>query len=379
VGASSASEGANRAPIALTAIELFQALAYGADRHGLARQIDAGLDAQAAFENSLTAEGVEEVAAHLLGEVGGVRVGELPGLIRRLRALHAGGLVGLVVDVALGQHAIEHIAASLLRLLGVSPRGIPRGSLREPGQLGGLGDRELGGRLAEVAARGLGQAVGAVSEVDLVEIEVEDLLLREPLLDVASEDHLSDLASDRALRVQEQALHHLLGDRAPALTDLSPGQQVLPGGAQDRLVVDPGVLEEGAVLRRDERTHHVLGDLVEGDEEAALVEEFTDPLAVAVVDYARQGRSVVLHAPDVRKIADEGEVEADAGRERAQTQQASRPRQPAQEPRAPPSVGTHCHSGGFCDRSRRRAPCATASARTRAGLTWQLPPRPTSS
>jgi hypothetical protein len=48
--------------------------------------------------------------------------------------------------------------------------------------------------LAEVVARRLLDAVAAVTEVDVVQVELEDLVLRELLLEPAREERLADLA-----------------------------------------------------------------------------------------------------------------------------------------------------------------------------------------
>ena len=54
-------------------------------------------------------------------------------------------------------------------------------------------------RLAEVVARRLLDAVAAVAEVDVVEVELEDLVLGELLLEAPREERLADLAAEGAL------------------------------------------------------------------------------------------------------------------------------------------------------------------------------------
>jgi len=56
-----------------------------------------------------------------------------------------------------------------------------------------------------------------MTQVDLVQVQVEDLILREISLDPKGEDGLPDLAGDTPLGGEEQGLGHLLGDGAPAL------------------------------------------------------------------------------------------------------------------------------------------------------------------
>ncbi len=130
------------------------------------------------------------------------------------------------------------------------------------------------------------------------------------LLEPPREDHLLELAIEASLGREQETLHRLLRDRGSALHDLA-GREVGPRGAQDRAEIDPAVLEEGVVLARDEGEDHVLGDLVEAHQAAALVEEFADRPAVAVVDGAGQRRAIVVDAVEVGKIAHDRQIERD--------------------------------------------------------------------
>ena len=71
--------------------------------------------------------------------------------------------------------------------------------------------------LAEVAARRRLDAVEAVAEVHLVQIQLEDLVLRVRRSMRAGEDQLLQLAADRLVRRQEALPRELLRDRAAAL------------------------------------------------------------------------------------------------------------------------------------------------------------------
>jgi hypothetical protein len=101
-------------------------------------EIQRGVDGEPAVQHLLTAERLEEGAAHLFGEVGGrgeVAVG--------LRALHRrdvrqGLLVVVVGDEARVVHLLEHVAAPLLGGVGVRERRVLRRSLGKPRQQGGL-------------------------------------------------------------------------------------------------------------------------------------------------------------------------------------------------------------------------------------------------
>ena len=72
-------------------------------------------------------------------------------------------------------------------------------------------------RLAEIAARGRLDAIGARAEIDPVEIHFEDLVLGVLVLQPERQQHFLHLALQRAVRLQEQVLGQLLGQRRAAL------------------------------------------------------------------------------------------------------------------------------------------------------------------
>src|SRR5918999_1670087 len=83
--------------------------------------------------------------------------------------------------------------------VGKAARIVATRCLRNPGQRRRLGDIEVAYRLAEVALRRRLDAVGAAAEVDLVEVQLEDLVLRETGFDVAGDLRLLQLARERLL------------------------------------------------------------------------------------------------------------------------------------------------------------------------------------
>jgi len=87
-------------------------------------------------------------------------------------------LLGIADEVEFA-HAPEHVGAATLGLLAARHRVVARRCLRNTGERGGLGHRHPGERLVEVGLGGGGDAVGALAEEHGVEVELEDLLLRE--------------------------------------------------------------------------------------------------------------------------------------------------------------------------------------------------------
>src|SRR5262249_31281981 len=132
-------------------------------------------------------------------------------------------------------------------------------SLGQPGKKRAFLDRELLRRLAEIAARSELDAPGAATEVDGIEIELENLRLAEGLLDPRRHDHLADLALVGQVFAHQQVLDDLLGDGRAALRARGGGEFAEEGAAHARLAA-PFVSREAFALGREKVFWHLLGD-----------------------------------------------------------------------------------------------------------------------
>ena len=159
-------------------------------------------------------------------------------------------------DVALLEHGLQHVVAARQRRFGMQQRVVLRRGLREPGDQRRLRQRQPLRRAREVGLSGSlhaerGRArVGAVGR--RVQVRGEDRVLRVGVILLVGEMCLHDLAPDRLARVGDvQVAHQLLRDRRGALQRLAAGLHITPPGTDDRLHVDPALLEEVLVLDRD--------------------------------------------------------------------------------------------------------------------------------
>ncbi len=155
-----------------------------------------------------------------------------------------------------------------------------------PGEERRLGEVQLACALLVVGARRLLDAVGAVPEVDRVQVGRQDPVLLPDLLELPRERRLAHLACERPLVADVRVLDELLGDRRPALDDALL-LDVLPERARDTAHVDPVVLVEALILDRDDRLPHDRRDVLGADEDATLVapEHRKDAAPVRRVDH----------------------------------------------------------------------------------------------
>src|SRR5262249_22120262 len=164
---------------------------------------------------------------------------------------------GLLDDCAIFLQTAEHVGEPLLRAARVPVRTEIVRSLGQAGKKRAFLDRELLRRLAEIAARSELDAPGAATEIDGIEIELENLRLAERLLDPRGHDHLADLALVGEVFAHQQVLDDLLGDGGTALW-APGGGEIADEGADQAALVDPLVLVEAFVLGREKGLLHLL-------------------------------------------------------------------------------------------------------------------------
>ena len=123
--------------------------------HGLARQhlhlrIERGAHGEPALVKLLLPVIVEDVTAHLLGEIFGresVGAGRPHGDTERL---FFGLVAGIGGDEAVLDHAVDDVVAARDGLLAAAKRIVIVRALGQRGEIGGLGQRQLVHRLVEI-------------------------------------------------------------------------------------------------------------------------------------------------------------------------------------------------------------------------------------
>ncbi len=234
--------------------------------------------------------------------------------VGRGQGLLAAFLELFVRYVALFVHLFEHDVAPHQRVFGIDLGVVGRGrgdQRRQRRRLpwlehrrAGLGRGAAAGvRLAEVGARRGLDPVGALAEVDRVEVLGEDFVLGPVALEPVGERRLAELLEDGAAAFGfERVLDELLGDRRGALRG-ALAEHVLDQGAGDALEVDAVVFVEARVLDRDHRVLDVRGDLARGEQDLVLVAgQRADRFAGGVEDLAVLRRLVLGEVVDRRQV-----------------------------------------------------------------------------
>ena len=159
----------------------------------LERRIDRRADRKTALVERVIAVARLQPAPHLLGEVRCLDEGlgrARPGAERRLRRFLGIGSA----DRAVRDHLVQHPVAPGHRGLVLAHRVIVVRRLGQGRQIGDLFEREVVERAVEVVEGGGRYAVGTGTQINLVEIELENPVLGESVLDPHGEDGFLDLA-----------------------------------------------------------------------------------------------------------------------------------------------------------------------------------------
>ena len=209
------------------------------------------------LQRELGGDRAQEAARLVGGPVGEVApAGVGVGLDREGRRVGDRVLGRGLVEPAGLDHGVKDRPGTGARLGEVAGRRVGRGRLDEARQHGGLGQRELPGRLAEVAAGGPLDAVGPGAEIGRVQVALEDLPLAQSGVQPQREAGFLELAAEGPLLGEEEQLGELLRDGAAALADAACGE-VGERRAQDPARVEARMVEEAAVLDRDHRVGRV--------------------------------------------------------------------------------------------------------------------------
>src|SRR5206468_8798761 len=123
------------------------------------------------------------------------------------------------------KHAVDHEIAAVQRAIRMIDRRIQCWRFWQAGDERRFGHSELFGRLAEVKLRSGFESVNPVSQINLVCIQREDLLLAEPAFDLDREQRLLNLSVKRPVGRKKQVTRKLHGQRGSAL-DLTAGLDI---------------------------------------------------------------------------------------------------------------------------------------------------------
>ena len=253
-------------------VDMRQTVAHGVLREPLQVEVERGVDVDFLI-------GGRREARILVGE----RLADEVDEVRRFgfeRALHdrerlTRGAIGDVLrDVPGIDHRLEHHVSALAASVGIVERRERRGRLDDAGNRRGLGKREVAHIFAEKETRRFGHSRdgerSALSERDVVQIHLEDFVLRRAVVEDDRRPLFEELAPDGFLARhpqrhtreawKEDVPDQLLRDGARARRVRAVASRVLDERANHPNRIDAGMLVESAVFDGEDGVHHSLGN-----------------------------------------------------------------------------------------------------------------------
>ena len=268
-----------------------QAVEHRLIRGALQVHVERGIDPQSPLVHAVGAVLVFQIAANLLDEIGGERIGVV-------RQLQVEGLVagcnGLGrSDSSIFEHGIDHQVATLEGAVGMVDRRIHARGFRQAGQHRGFIQAEPLGGLAEVVfGRGL-KSVDAVPQVNLIGVEGEDLLLGESALDLNRQERFLDFAVPGPVGRKKKIAGQLHGEGGSTL-HFAARFDIAIGRPYDAPNVDPPMPVEVFVFDRDQGIPENRGKVVIGSHHPSLQSEGADDASLVVVQLGDRARTIVL-------------------------------------------------------------------------------------
>ena len=284
-------------PQAAIAVIAFQGAAQRDLGHALQAFIHARTHRIAARQELALAILRRKLAADLIGEIvarrhGGAEWLDMAALDsfkrRGLRTLHFSAR-----DIAVFIHLAQHIVAATDGAIVIAHRVKIRRRLRQRGQIGRLFQRQRFEIGVEVGLGRRSHAIGILAKEDLVEIKLKDAFLAQRGFDPGGKDDLAHLALDRARPVEQEVLHHLLGDGRGAAHIAPARADSLDKGRRNGARIIAAVLIEIAIFRRNKGMGHQIGDFLGRHEQAALGGEFIHDHPFARINPADRGGRVI--------------------------------------------------------------------------------------
>ena len=275
-------------------------------RSRLQSLIEAGAHRQPGPVQNFFAIAGQQVAPDLLGEIGGsdlfrlLPMAKLEGLSFGLRCLGLGGC-------SVFDHPLQDpIAASFCRLR-EARRAVSVWCLGEPGEERSLTEGQIIERFVEIGERRSRDTVSTRAEIDFVQVELEDALLRQRGLDAGGQQDLLDLAFDRNLVRQQHVFCDLLGDcrgtDRPAIS--AKPAHIGDRRAQDRNGVDPVMVVKVFVFGRQKGVDDRLRDRLYRHENPPLGCVFGEKQPVARLHSGHDRRLIMRKLLVIRQVTTE--------------------------------------------------------------------------
>ena len=211
------------------------------------------------------------------------------------------GRTGLFsADEAIGLHAFDDVDLARAGPFGVVDRVESRGRFGQARQHGGFGNGQVFERFAKVGLRSGGKTIRALTQKNLVHVNLKDLRFGQAVFQLEGEQDLVDLAHVAFFGRQIHVARHLHRDGGRALAAGLP--QVGQACAHHAAVVHAVVLKKAGVFDGQHRVDHHRRYLADGHQIAPLFTKFAQQITFGAEDSQGQLGFVVEQVVNVGEV-----------------------------------------------------------------------------
>ncbi len=197
-------------------------------------------------------------------------------LIQRLIALLQGNHLFL-------KHVVQNILLTQLGTFRIDNRVIGRRSLRQSRQHGGFRQSQLFDIFIKIDLRGRRETISALTQINLIEIQLKDFILTQRLLDFISKQRLIELSRKCLFTAQIKILRHLLRNRT--CTRLHPaGHNIANNRPCDTPNIHAPMLIKPFILGSNNRIPQYLGKIADFCKFSPLLPVYTDNLSICRIN-----------------------------------------------------------------------------------------------
>ena len=197
-------------------------------------------------------------------------------LIQRLIALLQGNHLFL-------KHVVQNILLTQLGTFRIDNRVIGRRSLRQPRQHGGFRQSQLFDIFIKIDLRGRRETISALTQVNLIEIQLKDFILTQRLLDFISKQRLIELSRKCLFTAQIKILRHLLRNRTCARLHTAC-YNIIDSRPCDTPNVHTPMLIKPLILGCNNRISQYLGEIADFCKFSPLLPVYTDNLSICRIN-----------------------------------------------------------------------------------------------
>ena len=145
----------------------------------------------------------------------------------------------------------------------------------------------------EIGLAGRRHTIGILTEENLIHVEFENFLFAQRLFDPRGKDDFLDLAFGPTAAIQQEILHHLLGNRRGTAHVFTPRAHRPHRRRRDLARVITVVGIKILVLSRDKRLFHQIGNRICRGKQPPLFGEFINDTALPGINPADRGRGIL--------------------------------------------------------------------------------------